>query len=74
MRHYWSYFLSRNDFAGTIPTPVAESAAGTFLKDQKRQHISHTLRRDNGHKSATSRALGIDRKTLREKLKRYNIE
>ena len=61
-------------FAGTILTPATESAAGTSLKDLERDHITQTLQRYDGHKSETARALGIDRKTLREKLKRYNIE
>ena len=61
-------------FAGTILTPATEAAVGTSLKDLERDHIIHTLQRFDGHKSETARALGIDRKTLREKLKRYNIE
>ncbi len=61
-------------FAGTILTPATEVAAGTSLKDLERDHITQTLQRFDGHKSETARALGIDRKTLREKLKRYNIE
>lgn len=32
------------------------------------------LQRFDAHKREAARALGIDRKTLREKLKRYNIE
>jgi len=60
-------------FAGTILTASSESA-GVSLKDLERDHIIHTLQRFDGHKSETARALGIDRKTLREKLKRYNIE
>jgi two-component system, NtrC family, response regulator HydG len=61
-------------FAGTILTPATEAAIGTSLKDLERDHIIQTLQRYDGHKSETARALGIDRKTLREKLKRYNIE
>ena len=61
-------------FTGTILTPATESAVGTSLKDLERDHIIHTLQRFDGHKNETARALGIDRKTLREKLKRYNIE
>ena len=61
-------------FAGTILTPATEAADGTSLKDLERDHIIQTLQRCDGHKSETARALGIDRKTLREKLKRYNLE
>jgi two-component system response regulator HydG len=60
-------------FAGTILKPSMDSSAMS-LKDLERDHILHTLQRFDGHKSEAARALGIDRKTLREKLKRYNIE
>jgi DNA-binding NtrC family response regulator len=60
-------------FAGTILTSRTDAAA-VSLKDLERNHILHTLQRCDGHKSEAARTLGIDRKTLREKLKRYNIE
>ncbi|MBI4642341.1 MAG: sigma-54-dependent Fis family transcriptional regulator [Deltaproteobacteria bacterium] len=60
-------------FAGTILSPAGE-ASSLSLKDLERDHIIQTLQRFDGHKSETARALGIDRKTLREKLRRYNIE
>jgi two-component system response regulator HydG len=61
-------------FAGTILSSAAQASDGNSLKDLERDHILLTLQRCDGHKSETARALGIDRKTLREKLKRYNIE
>jgi DNA-binding NtrC family response regulator len=60
-------------FAGTILSQAAEGSS-LSLKDLERDHIIQTLQRFDGHKSETARALGIDRKTLREKLRRYNIE
>ncbi len=68
-------FLEPGDlaFAGTILSPAGE-ASSMSLKDLERDHIIQTLQRFDGHKSETARALGIDRKTLREKLRRYNIE
>jgi len=60
-------------FAGTILQPAGESAA-VSLKELERDHILHTMQRFDGHKSEAARALGIDRKTLREKLKRYHID
>jgi two-component system response regulator HydG len=68
-------YLSPGDlaFAGTILSPAGESSS-ISLKDLERDHILQTLQRFEGHKSETARALGIDRKTLREKLRRYNIE
>jgi DNA-binding NtrC family response regulator len=60
-------------FAGTVLAP-SPASSGASLKDLERDHILQTLQRFDGHKSETARALGIDRKTLREKLRRYNIE
>jgi two-component system response regulator HydG len=59
-------------YAGLFLAPSAESTA-LDLKDLEREHIRRTLQKFGGHKSDTARALGIDRKTLREKLKRYNL-
>jgi DNA-binding NtrC family response regulator len=61
-------------FAGTILSAAAAESQAVSLKDLERDHIILTLQRCGGHKSETAEALGIDRKTLREKLKRYNIE
>jgi DNA-binding NtrC family response regulator len=60
-------------FAGTVLSPSSQSSS-QLLKDLERDHILETLQRFDGHKMETARALGIDRKTLREKLRRYNIE
>ncbi len=61
-------------FAGTILSAAAAESHAVSLKDLERDHIILMLQRCGGHKSETAEALGIDRKTLREKLKRYNIE
>jgi len=44
------------------------------LVDVERECIAKTLEMFSGHKGKTAKALGIDRKTLRAKLKRYGIE
>jgi DNA-binding NtrC family response regulator len=44
------------------------------LIDAEREHIAKTLKMFNGHKAKTAESLGIDRKTLRAKLKKYGIE
>jgi two-component system response regulator HydG len=43
------------------------------LAEIEEEHIRRTLRALDGHKGRTAEALSIDRKTLREKLKRYGI-
>jgi len=44
------------------------------LADVEKEHIARTLKMFGGHKGKTAECLGIDRKTLRSKLKRYDID
>ena len=44
------------------------------LTDVEKDHIEKTLRLFNGQKQKTAEALGIDRKTLRLKMKKYGID
>lgn len=44
------------------------------LRDLEREHIRRILKRFPHNKSEVARVLGIDRKTLREKLRRYKLE
>jgi two-component system, NtrC family, response regulator HydG len=44
------------------------------LNDLEREQIVTALRRFKGHKSMTAKYLGINRKTLREKILKYNIK
>jgi len=60
-------------FAGALANPV-DSEAGFKLEDMERMHILKVFNQFEGHRSRTADALGIDRKTLRDKLKRYDIE
>jgi len=56
-------------------TPSSSDAGeAQHLIDVEREHITKMLKMFNGHKGKTSEALGIDRKTLRLKLKKYGIE
>jgi two-component system response regulator HydG len=55
------------------PSRVA-SGASQRLVDIEKEHITKTLKTFNGHKGKTAERLGIDRKTLRLKLKKYGIE
>jgi len=59
----------------SVETPLgSDSSEVQRLIDLEREHISKTLKLFNGHKGKTAKALGIDRKTLRLKLRRYGIE
>jgi two-component system, NtrC family, response regulator HydG len=59
-------------YAGLFLTQPSESTS-VDLKELEREHIRRIFQKFKGHKSETAKALGIDRKTLREKLKRYDI-
>jgi two-component system response regulator HydG len=72
--------LVEEDFALPAPASVsADSTAGdTFpadvpLEQIEREAIVSTLASAGGNKSEAARRLGITRKTLREKLKRYDL-
>ncbi|WP_319522197.1 sigma-54 dependent transcriptional regulator [uncultured Desulfosarcina sp.] len=72
--------LGEEDFAMPAPAslPAASTAAGTFpadvpLEQIEREAIVSTLASAGGNKSEAARRLGITRKTLREKLKRYDL-
>jgi transcriptional regulator with PAS, ATPase and Fis domain len=55
-------------------TPESDVDRPRRLADVEKEHIARTLKVFNRHKGRTAEALGIDRKTLRAKLKRYGIE
>ncbi len=60
-------------FAGT--SAAGESSKKPVkLEDMERAHILKVFHQCGGHRSKTAEALGIDRKTLRDKLRRYGIE
>jgi two-component system response regulator HydG len=65
--------LSDLAFSGVEFSPSSGNEA-VSLKDMERDHILRILQQCQGRRTDTARLLGIDRKTLREKLKRYQIE
>ena len=72
--------LVEEDFAMLAPAPesIDSTAAGSFpadvpLEQIEREAIVSTLASAGGNKSEAARRLGITRKTLREKLKRYDL-
>ncbi len=50
------------------------SAKVKTLEELEREHIIHALKATDGNRSKTARLLGIDRKTLYDKIKRYEID
>jgi DNA-binding NtrC family response regulator len=70
-------------YGGILPEHLPErfhapkAAAGfpllTPLEEAECDRIAETLRAAGGNKSKTARLLGIDRKTLRQKMKRYGL-
>ena len=74
--------LGRGDTVGLADLPVAlrvaadaspTPSAAISLAEMEREHIVRTLRTAGGNRSAAARLLGVDRKTLYRKLKRYGI-
>ncbi len=56
-----------------IPAPQAAPQAAGSLEEMERDHILRVLREFNGNQSKASQVLGIDRKTLYLKLKKYGL-
>jgi DNA-binding NtrC family response regulator len=52
----------------------AEDDGPTLLAEVERRHILKVLAAKGGRKGDAALALGIDRKTLRQKLAKYQIE
>jgi DNA-binding NtrC family response regulator len=50
-----------------------ETAAPRTLEELEKEHIQRVLRESDGNQTKASQVLGIDRKTLYHKLKRYGI-
>jgi len=53
---------------------LREAGVDRTLAEVEAEYIRNVLASVNGNKSKAARVLGIDRKTLREKLSRYAIE
>jgi len=49
------------------------SSGGSRLAEMEREKISKVLKQFNGHKTKAAEYLGINRKTLREKIRKYKI-
>ena len=62
--------------AGGLTSPLQETAVRKDmpLEEVEKEHIIHVLQASAGNKSQAARVLGISRLTLREKLKKYEVE
>ncbi len=65
-----------DDIQGTTPLISSEPAESEslLLSEMEKRHIQKALRLMQGHRSRTAAALGIDRKTLRQKMRRYGLD
>jgi two-component system response regulator HydG len=59
--------------AAKIPS-IPDAGKPRCLDDVEKEHILKMLKMFNGRKGETAEALGIDRKTLRSKLRKYAME
>jgi len=68
--------IEARDLALGVASARADSAPGPqgALADVERQQIAFALKRFSGHRSQAAEYLGINRKTLREKIRRYAIQ
>ncbi len=57
-----------------IESAGSYSGGAKSLADMEKKHIAKMLEKFDGHRAKTAEALGIDRKTLRMKLKGYGME
>jgi len=69
--------LSEDDVIDTVdlslPGNAGSAASSEMLDDVEKEHIAKVLKETGGNKSRASEILGINRKTLHLKLKRYGI-
>ena len=67
--------IERSDllYYGLPDSPGSELTASGRLAEMEKREIAKALEEFNGHKSRTAEYLGINRKTLREKIQRYGI-
>ncbi len=66
--------IEAEDLSIPVITSAEEKNAHPSLVEMEREHILRVLEKANGNQSRASQILGIDRKTLYLKLKKYGIE
>ena len=65
--------IGAEDLSISPARAAGEGETSSSLDDMEKDHILHVLRQSNGNQSKASHILGIDRKTLYLKLKKYGI-
>jgi len=69
-----SDLLGAEDLSVPAPAMIAELGTNPSLEEMEKNYILRVLRETNGNQSKASQLLGIDRKTLYLKLKKYGIQ
>lgn len=70
--------ITRQSLPWLFPTEPSEKSSSisrklVSLEDVEREHIAFVLRQTDGHKSRAAKILGIDRKTLYQKVQKYHL-
>lgn len=65
--------ITRGDLAVRTYNAPLTNTGSSRLKDMEKEHILEVLRQAGGNQTQASKLLGVDRKTLYLKLKRYGI-
>jgi two-component system, NtrC family, response regulator AtoC len=66
--------LGAEDLSVPTPAVIAELGTNPSLEEMEKNYILRVLKEANGNQSKASQLLGIDRKTLYLKLKKYGIQ
>ncbi|NTW60205.1 MAG: sigma-54-dependent Fis family transcriptional regulator [Nitrospirae bacterium] len=69
-----SNLLGAEDLSVPTPAVIAELGTNPSLEEMEKNYILRVLKEANGNQSRASQLLGIDRKTLYLKLKKYGIQ
>jgi transcriptional regulator of acetoin/glycerol metabolism len=65
--------IHSHDLSIPLFASAKEKGANASLEHMEREHILNVLRETHGNQSKASQLLGIDRKTLYLKLKKYGV-
>ncbi len=65
--------LPRFSWAETLEKSAIHSPQLASLEELEKEHIAFVLKQTDGHKSRAAKILGIDRKTLYQKVQKYHL-